>query len=103
MITGKVVFVLTDVGSKSEGEYPFVELGKGKKVKIYLSGDDPFGNGGMREYEGKYISAEGEYNEYGTFVAKSVTVIDEPEVAAEPEQISLKDKIAGFFKKLFGR
>ena len=103
MITGKVYFQLMHKGSKSEGEYAFIKLEDGSSVKIHLDGDHPFKSIAMREYEGKYVAAEGEFNPYGTFIAKSVTVIDEPEVAAEPEQISLKDKIAGFFKKLFGR
>lgn len=101
MIKGKVVFILTDVGSKSEGEYPFIELGKGKRAKVYLEGDDPFGNGGMRDYEGKTVVAEGEFNEYGIFIAKSVEIAEE---APQPEpKAPLKRRFSLIIRKIFRR
>ena len=80
MIKGTVVFQLANVGSKSEGVYPFLCLEDGKLVKLALKGDNPFENTTLKEYDGKTVAIEGDFNENGKFIA---TAIEEIVEAAE--------------------
>ena len=72
MIKGKVIFQMANVGSKSEGCYPFLRLEDGKLVRLMLEGDNPFENSGLRVYDGKDVALEGEFNENGRFIAVKI-------------------------------
>ena len=76
MLKGKVAFKLAEIGSKSEGMYPFLELDGGDSVRIRMTDDNPFENAVLREYEGMTVEAEGEYNENNIFVAKAITKLE---------------------------
>ena len=80
MIKGTVVFQLANVGSKSEGVYPFLSLEDGKLVKLALKGDNPFENTALKEFDGKTVAIEGDFNENGKLIA---TAIEEIVEAAE--------------------
>lgn len=73
MIKGTVIFQMASVGSKSEGNHPFLRLEDGSTVKLGLVGDNPFMHTKLRAYENKNVVLEGEYNENGKFIATSIT------------------------------
>ena len=97
MIKGTIVFIKSNVGSKSEGTFPYLVKDNGEKVKIRLVDVNPFENNELAVYENKQVVAEGEYNEYGTFMATSISCKDgqieketKPIVLPEiPNEISL--------------
>ena len=72
MIKGTVIFQMANVGSKSEGNHPFLLLEDGKTVKLGLVGDNPFMHTTLRAYENKKVVLEGDFNENGKFIATSV-------------------------------
>ena len=91
MLKGRIVFLKTNFGSKSEGQFPFLVLEDGETVKILLENENPFENNALREYEGKLVEAEGEFNENGTFIAISV---DDPGDAISGEEANAaKDSV----------
>lgn len=76
MLKGTIAFKLAEIGSKSEGTYPFLELENGDSVRIRMTDDNPFENSALREYEGMTVEVEGEYNENKIFIAKAVTKLE---------------------------
>ena len=72
MIKGTVIFQMASIGSKSEGNHPFLQLEDGSTVKLGLVGDNPFMHTKLRAYENKNVVLEGEYNENGKFIATSI-------------------------------
>jgi hypothetical protein len=72
MIKGTVIFQMANIGSKSEGCYPFLRMEDGKMVKLALLGDNPFENTTLRGYDLKKVVLEGEFNENGKFIATSI-------------------------------
>jgi hypothetical protein len=72
MIKGTVIFQMANVGSKSEGNHPFLLLEDGSTVKLGLVGDNPFMHTKLRAYENKNVVIEGDYNENGKFIATSI-------------------------------
>ena len=72
MIKGTVIFQMTAIGSKSEGNHPFLRLEDGTMVKLGLVGDNPFTHTMLKAYDLKKVVLEGEYNDNGKFVATSI-------------------------------
>lgn len=85
MLKGKIVFLKANLGSKSEGEFPYIQLENGENVKIFVESDNPFENDVLSDYEGKTVEAEGEFNENGTFIATELKEIV-PEEAPEAQK-----------------
>lgn len=75
MIKGTILFVLINVGSKSEGQHPFLYEGNGVFRKVWLDGDISFTGDKLREYDGKYVSLSGEADENDVFIIKSIEEI----------------------------
>ena len=71
-LRGIVIFKLSNVGSHSEGVFPYLYIGKGEFVKIYMIDDNPFENNFLQEYDSKKVILEGEFNEYNTFVIEKI-------------------------------
>ena len=72
MIKGTVIFQMANIGSKSEGTFPFLRLEDGKMVKLTLLGDNPFENTTLKVYDLKKVVLEGDFNENGKFIATSI-------------------------------
>jgi len=72
MIKGTVIFQMTAIGSKSEGNHPFLRMEDGNMVKLGLVGDNPFMHTKLRPYENKSVVLEGDFNENGKFIATSI-------------------------------
>ncbi len=77
MIKGTVIFQMANIGSKSEGCYPFLRLEDGTLLKIAMAGDNPFENTALRPYDQKTVVLEGEKNENGKFIATSIECVEE--------------------------
>lgn len=84
-LKGKIVFVEANLGSKSEGCYPYIELETGDRAKIFALNDNPFTNNILNGYEGKTVEAEGEFNENCTFIAEVINEVVEEAAPAEDE------------------
>ena len=63
---------MANIGSKSEGNHPFLRLEDGKMVKLALVGDNPFMHTTLKAYDLKKVVLEGDYNENGKFIATSI-------------------------------
>ena len=72
MIKGTVIFQTANIGSKSEGCYPFLRMEDGTTVRISLQGDNPFENTTLKSYDLKQVMLEGEFNENGKFIATEI-------------------------------
>ena len=84
-LKGKIVFVESNPGSKSEGRYPYIELDTGDRAKIFALNDNPFQNNLLDGYEGKTVEVEGEFNENCTFIASVINEVVEVEASADEE------------------
>ena len=82
MIRGTVIFKLTNVGSKSESEQPFLSLQEGVEFRIMAKGDNPFMHDLLRPYENKEVEIDGKFNERKIFI---VTDIKEITPEAQPD------------------
>jgi hypothetical protein len=80
MIKGTILFVLINVGSKSEGQHPFLYEGNGVFRKVWLDGDISFAGDKLREYDGKYVSLSGEADENDVFIIKSIEEIKKQDI-----------------------
>ena len=72
MIKGIVVFKLVNVGSKSEGLRPFLYQGNGSFQSIWLTDDFSLEGTDLKPYDGKEVTVEGELEEHGIFLIKSL-------------------------------
>ena len=77
MIQGKIIFREANVGSKSAGVYPYLELETGELVKIRMLNANPFEENALNEYENKMVELQGEFNDNQTFLVTDVTEITE--------------------------
>ena len=84
-LKGKIVFVESNPGSKSEGRYPYIELDTGDRAKIFALNDNPFQNNLLDGYDGKTVEVEGEFNENCTFIASVINEVVEEAAPAEDE------------------
>lgn len=87
MKTGKIEFILSNVGSKSEKMQPFLKEADGNLVEVFKESDNPFVNESLKEYEGKTVNITGEQNEYGLFIIKTIEVIEDKTVSEEEAPI----------------
>ena len=84
--TGTVVFLLSNIGTKSEGVFPFLYVNQNTKYKLHLRGDDSFEERGLFPYDGKRVKVSGVKIEdikkgvaAGTLIADTVVLEDEQE------------------------
>lgn len=92
MIKGTVIFKLTNVGTKSQSEQPFLRVQEGVEFRIMVKGDNPFMHDLLRPYENKEVDIDGKFNERKVFIITNITELviepaEEPtaEAAAEPQ------------------
>lgn len=88
MIKGTIVFLKANEESKSAGTFPYLVLENGEKVKIRLVNANPFENNELALYENKQVQAEGEYNEFKTFMATSIECIDGEKIESKGDATS---------------
>lgn len=80
--TGTLFFELQDVGSKSEALRPVLREENGEICRLFLEGDNPFMNEGLKPYDGKTVTLDGEFDETDTFVVSHVATPAEAEAPA---------------------
>ena len=86
-LTGTVVFLLTNEGSKSESRLPFLYINKNEIVKIYFHGDNPFENPTLQQYDGKTVEIRGKMKSNRSFVIEQITIATK--IAEDKPQASL--------------
>lgn len=62
---GTVIFMRTDVGTKSESDQPHLYLGEGKLVRLWKREDNPFENNGLKAFDGARVTVTGTLDESG--------------------------------------
>lgn len=85
---GTIVFMRTNIGSKSEGIKPFLYVGKGKFLDIWKSEDDSMNGDMLAPYDGQQVTAHGEINDYDIFIIETIetaTPVETPPPAAPTE------------------
>lgn len=91
MKTGKIEFILSNVGSKSEKMQPFLREADGNLVEVFKESDNPFKNDSLKPYEGKTVSITGEANEYGVFIIDTIDVIEEETEAVKAQDATVSN------------
>ena len=89
-LTGTVVFLDANRGSKSEGVFPYLYVSRDEKIKLLLKGDNPFENTALHPYDGKIVEIVGMRKRNGTFVIERISVKEIP--AATTENTSLDEE-----------
>ena len=88
MIKGTVIFKLTNVGTKSQSEQPFLRVQEGVEFRIMVKGDNPFMHDLLRPYENKEVDIDGKFNERKVFIITNITeLVIEP--AEEPDVLTV--------------
>ena len=72
MYEGIVVFMEGNKGSKSEGLYPYLYVGDGKYFRIRVATDDSFDNISLRDYDGKRVIVDGNFNDNGVYYVDTI-------------------------------
>ncbi len=90
-LKGTVVFNYANVGSQSEGIYPFIYNEFANFIMIYMVDDNPFENNLLKPYDGKKVVIKGDYNDYGTFVVEEIN----EEVEKTPRRFFFKRRPKG--------
>lgn len=77
---GTVIFKLMNEGSKSEGQFPFLEVEEPTKfIPLYLENSNPFENSTLKQFEGKEITAEGTMKDGVFHITKIAPCLTEKE------------------------
>ena len=72
-LTGTVVWLIENAGSKSEAALPHLYVGRETPPVVLMKKDDnPFENNGLQPYDGRRVTVVGERDESGAFVVESV-------------------------------
>lgn len=72
IIKGTLLFQKANLGSKSEGIYPFIVTEDGERFRVTLVGDNPFENSILKTYESKKVILDGDFNENGKLIATKI-------------------------------
>ncbi len=75
MEQGIIIFIKIDIGSKSESSQPFLYQGKGKLLRLYKQGDNPFSNESLKPFDGKTVRIEGNPDENDIFCVNLIEEI----------------------------
>lgn len=74
VLRGVIMFMPSNVGSKSEGIFPFLYVNHNQIIPIHFFKDNPFTNDSLREYDGKYVEIKG-CGQGSRFTVKEISVI----------------------------
>ncbi len=74
-LTGVVVFRKVNVGSKSEGCFPFLQTEDGELVRLAKTGDDSFEQLSLLPFDGKQVTVVGTTNEFDVFCVQEINEI----------------------------
>lgn len=72
VLLGTVVFLKTNLGSKSEGVFPFLYQDQDRITKIRLQNDNPFENRGLRPFDGKAVEIRGSAGRGNIFLISEI-------------------------------
>ena len=61
ILTGKIIFKMTDVNSKNEHSAPFLQSKGGELIPLFLVNSNPFENSVLKSFENQNLSLEGSY------------------------------------------
>lgn len=95
---GTIVFMLTNIGSKSEGIKPFLYKGKGEFLDIWIPEDDSHLGNMIAKYDGQQVTLHGKFNEYNIFLidivesANPAQTTPSTETIEEAEPVDSKNK-----------
>ena len=91
MYQGIIVFMLCDIGSKSECQRPFLYRGGGEFIRLRKVGDNPFENESFRPFDALAVSLTGETDEFGTLCVTEITRCGAPNTETEDNKDSTTD------------
>lgn len=57
---GVIIFLKQNLGSKSEGVYPYLYSNIGECIRVFKDGDNPFTNDYFKPYDSKRVKIIGE-------------------------------------------
>ncbi len=84
-LVGTVIFIEKNIGSKSEGVFPFLYLNKDNRVPIMLRNDNPFENRGLLPFDGKTVEVTGTTGRGGVFLISVIRPTTAEMTIPEPD------------------
>lgn len=75
-LQGIIVFLSSDIGSKSEAKIPFLYINRENMIRLFKRGDNPFENRAFNDYDGKYVEVLGELILENKFKVHSIRIIN---------------------------
>lgn len=76
MIEGTVFFKLANVGSKSEGVYPFFLTKNQTILRVWKKDDFSLNGIALKPYEGKHVVIRGEMDENNIFLISDIEELE---------------------------
>ena len=73
---GLVVFMRTNIGSRSECVIPFLYVGKARFIYLWVPCDNPFENLSLKDFDGKRVLISGDYGENNIFYVGKIEECD---------------------------
>jgi hypothetical protein len=75
-LQGIIVFLSSDIGSKSEAKIPFLYVNREKVIRLFKRGDNPFENSTFNDYDGKHVEVQGEFVHGNKLKVLSIRIIN---------------------------
>ena len=75
-LKGTIVFLLSDVGSKSESKRPFLYQDSENCIPVFKENDNPFENDGLKAFDGKNVEITGRYGRGDVFYIADIKEIE---------------------------
>lgn len=75
-LQGIIVFLSSDIGSKSEAKIPFLYVNREKVIRLFKRGDNPFENSTFNDYDGKHVEVQGELVHGNKLKVLSIRIIN---------------------------
>jgi hypothetical protein len=75
-LQGIIVFLSSDIGSKSEAKIPFLYVNREKVIRLFKRGDNPFENSTFNDYDGKHVEVQGEFVHGNKLKVLSIKIIN---------------------------
>lgn len=73
---GTIVFLSSDVGSKSETKRPYLYQNREGCIPVLKEDDNPFENSGLDAYDGKLVEVTGLYGRGDYFIIATIKEIE---------------------------
>lgn len=76
VLKGTIVFLLTNVDSKSEMKAPYLYQNCNSCIPVFKENDNPFENRGLDAFDGKFVEVTGRYGRGNCFYIADIKEVE---------------------------